>query len=145
MNVRATRRHGDLLSKIDEQRAALHRVHGMVEHIEDRMEDIDGASRGELDAIKSKCDATHNSVMSLQNLSKQLMSFIINFPREIRDLLHNVVQADWRTYQAVLQIQARLAHSPSSLHASNIHFTNAIGEYRVRAFQFCFIFKRSGF
>ena len=142
MNVRATRRHGDLLSKIDEQRATLHRVHGMVEHIEDRMEGIDGTSRGELDAIKSKCNATHNSVMGLQHLSKQLMSFIINFPREIRDLL---VQSDWRTYQAVLQTQARLAHSPSSLHASNIHFTNALGEYRVRAFQSCFVFKQSGF
>ena len=38
INVRTERRHGDLLSKIDEQRAALHRVNGMVEHIEDRME-----------------------------------------------------------------------------------------------------------
>ena len=145
MNARATRHHGDLLSKIDEQRAALYRVNSMVEHIEDRMEGIDGTSRGELNAIKSKCDATHNSVMSLQHLSKQLMSFVTNFPREIRDLLHNIVQADWRTYQAVLQIQARLAHSPSSLHASNIHFTNALGEYRVRAVQICIVSKRSGF
>lgn len=145
MNVRATRRHGNLLSKIDEQRAALHRVHGMIEHIEDRMEDIGGTSRGELEAIKSKCDAIHNSVMSLQHLTKHLMGFIINIPREIRDLLHNIVQADWRTYQAVLQIQARLAHSPSSLHASNIHFTNALGEYRVCAFQIYFVSKRSGF
>lgn len=145
MNAGATRLHGDLLSKIDEQRAALYRVKSMVEHIEDRIEGIDGTSRGEMNAIKSKCDATHNSVMSLQHLSKQLMSFIINFPREIRDLLHNIVQADWRTYQAVLQIQARLAHSPSSLHASNIHFTNALGEYRVCAVQICFVSKRSGF
>ena len=144
MNIRAERRHGDLLSKIDEQRAALHRVNGMVEHIEDRLEGIEGNSQGELNALKSKCDATHNSVMSLQHLSKHFLSFITNLPREIRDLLNNIVQADRRTYQAILQIQARLANSPSSLHASNIHFTNALGEYRVRAFHICFLSGRSG-
>ena len=122
MNVRAERRHGDLLSKIGEQRAALHRVDGMVEHIEDRLEGIDGNLKGELNAVKSKCDATHNSVLSLQHLSKHFLSFIMNFPQEIRDLLDNIVQADRRTYQAILQIQARLANSPSSLHGSNIHF-----------------------
>ena len=144
MNVRAERRHGDLLSKIGEQRAALHRVNGMVEHIEDRLEGIDGNLKGELNAVKSKCDATHNSVLSLQHLSKHFLSFIMNFPQEIRDLLDNIVQADRRTYQAILQIQARLANSPSSLHGSNIHFTNALGEYRVRAFLIRFVSRRSG-
>lgn len=145
MNVNAKRHHGDLLSKIDEQRTALHRVHSVVEHIEDRMVGIDRTSQGKMDAISSKCEATHTSVMSLQHITDQLMGFVINFPQEICDLIHNTVRADWRTYQAVLQIQASLAHSPSSLHASNIQFTNALGEYRVCAFQICFVSTRSGF
>ena len=135
LNVRAKQDHGDLISKIAEQRAALHQVHGMVEHIEDRMEDVEATSQAKLDAISSKSDATHASVMSLRNLAEQVMAFVGTFPREIRDLLYTIMQADWRTYQAVLQIQERLAHSPSSLHDSNIQFTNALGEYRVHTFR----------
>ena len=137
MNVQARRHHGDFLSKIDEQRTALNQVHGMVERIEDRMVGIDTTSQGKMDAISFKCEATHASVMSLQHITDQLINVVINFPQEIRDLLHNIVRTDWRTYQAVLQIQARLAHSPSFSHASNIQLTNALGEYRVRAFQIC--------
>ena len=145
INVKANRRHGDLVSKIDEQRVALHRAHGMVKHIQDRMVGIDGTSQGEMDAISSKCEATHASVMISQHLTEQLMRFVINFPREIRDLLHDIVQADRRTYQAVLQIKATIAHSLSSLHASNIQLTNALGEYRVGVFRIYFVSNRSGF
>ena len=135
MNVRVKRNHGDLISKIARQRAALHQVHGTVEHIEDRMEGVEATSQAKMDAISSESDATHASVMSLRNLAEQVMAFVGTFPREIRDLLYTIMQANWRTYQAVLQIQERLAHSPSSLHSSNIQFTNALGEYRVRTFR----------
>ncbi|KAL9117662.1 MAG: hypothetical protein Q9187_005799 [Circinaria calcarea] len=130
MDARAKQNHGDLISKIGEQRAALHQVHGMVEHIEHRMEGVEATSQAKLDDISSKSDATHASVISLRNLAEQVMAFVGTFPQEIRNLLYTIMQADWRTYQAVLQIQERLAHSPSSLHASNIQFTNALGEYR---------------
>ena len=136
MNVRVKRDHGDLISKIAEQRAALHQVHGIVEHVKDRMEGVEATSQAKLDAISSKSDATHASVISLRNIAEQIMAFVGTFPREIRNLLYTIMQADWRTYQAVLQIQERLAHSPSSLHASNIQFTNALGEYRVLTLRF---------
>ncbi|KAL9117597.1 MAG: hypothetical protein Q9187_005866, partial [Circinaria calcarea] len=136
MGARAKQNHGDLISKIAEQRAALHQVHGMVEHIEHRMEGVEATSQAKLDDISSKSDATYASVISLRNLAEQVMAFVGTFPQEIRNLLYTIMQADWRTYQAVLQIQERLARSPSSLHGSNIQFTNALGEYRELPYEY---------
>ena len=64
------------------------------------------------------------------------MGFVRTFPYEIRELLQSIVQADWRTYQAVLQIQERLARSPTTLHDSNIQFTNVLGEYRELPYEY---------
>ena len=134
INVRTKRDHGDLMSKIVENRAALNQVHGMIEHIENKMEGIEATSQAKLDAISSKSDATQLSITSLRSLGEQIMAYVRTFPDDIRDLLQKIVLADWRTYQAVLQIQNRLAQSPTSSHDSNIQFTNALGEYRVRTF-----------
>ena len=120
------------MSKIAEQRAAMHQVHESVEHIESRMEGVESNSR----AISSKVNETHLSVISLRCLGEQIKGFILTFPREIRELLQSIVQADWRTYQAVLQMQECLARSPTALHDSNIQFTNVLGEYRELPYEY---------
>lgn len=109
-----------------EQRAALHQVHSTVERIESRLNDVETTSRAKLDNISSKGDTLHRSENSLSSLAEQVKAFISSFPQEIRSLLYTIIQADWRTYQAILQIQERLAISRSGLHYSNIHFTNAL-------------------
>lgn len=130
MDSRAKREHGDLRAKVAENRAALQQVTGIAEGIKDSMEGIQTTTETRMDTIVSMIDATHTSVTSLRTLGEQIMSFIKTFPREMRDLLETVIKADWRTYRAVLQIQDRLAQSPSYLLESNIRFTNALGEYR---------------
>lgn len=124
------------MSKIAEQRAALHQVQGLVERLDDRMEGIKATSRATLNAISSQSNATHASIMSLRGLGEQIMGFISSFPKEIRDLLQGIMKSDWRTYQAILQIQQRLAQSPTSLHDSDIRFTNALGEYRELPYEY---------
>ena len=136
MHPTIKKNHGDLMSKIVEQRVALDQVHSKVERIQDRMEGIEATSHAKLDAILSKSDATQSSVMSLRDLMQQALAFFCTFSRDIRDLLYNIMQSDWRTYQAVLQIQERLARSPSSLLDSNIQFTNALGEYRELPYEY---------
>ena len=132
INTRTKQDHGTLMSKIAEQRATMHQLHQSVERIENRMEGVESSSR----ALSSKVDETHLSVTSLRSLGEQIMGFIRTFPHEIRDLLQSIVQADWRTYQAVLQIQERLARSPTALHDSNIQFTNVLGEYRELPYEY---------
>ena len=118
--------------KIAEQRATLHQVHDSIERIESKIEGVDSNCR----AILSKVDETQTSVMSLRSLGEQIMAFIRTFPQDMRDLLQSIMQADWRTYQAVLQIQERLARLPTSLHDSNIQFTNVLGEYRELPYEY---------
>ena len=120
------------MSKIAEQRATLHQVHDSIERIESKIEGVDSSCR----AILSKVAETQTSVMSLRSLGEQIMAFIRTFPQDMRDLLQSIMQADWRTYQAVLQIQERLARSPTSLHDSNIQFTNVLGEYRELPYEY---------
>lgn len=120
------------MSKIAEQRATLHQVHDSIERVESKMEGVDSSCR----AILSKVEETQTSVMSLRSLGEQIMAFIRTFPHDMRDLLQSIMQADWRTYQAVLQIQERLARSPTSLHDSNIQFTNVLGEYRELPYEY---------
>lgn len=136
MNIRTRQEHEDLISKVVENRAALQQVQGFVEQIEDRMEGMRATSQAKLDAISSKSDALQVSVMSLRDLGEQVMVFVRTFPREIRQLLNTFMQVDWRTYQAVLQIQERLSRSPTSLHDSNIKFTNVLGEYRELPYEY---------
>ena len=120
------------MSKIAEQRATLHHIHHSVECIEDRVEGVESNSR----AISTKVDETHLSVINLRSLGEQIVAFVRTFPHDVRDLLQSIMQTDWRTYQAVLQIQERLARSPTSLHESNIQFTNVLGEYRKLPYEY---------
>ncbi len=138
MNTQIKREHSDLMTKVAEHRAGLHQVQKTVDNIEGRMEGIETARHDEFKAVSSKAEETQSSLTSLRNLGEQIMSFIRTFPQEIRDLLQSIVQSDWRTYQAVLQIQDRLARAPSSLHDFNIRFVNALGEYRELPYEhFC--------
>ena len=132
INTRTKQEQGTLMSKIAEQRVALHQVHEAVERINNRIQKEQDISR----ALCSKVDETHLSLTSLRSLGEQIMVFVRTFPYEIREMLQSIVQADWRTYQAVLKIQERLARSPSSLHDSNIQFTNVLGEYRELPYEF---------
>ena len=132
IDKRTKQQHGNLMSKIAEQRATLHHIHHSVECIENRMEGVESNSR----AISSKVDETQLSVMSLRSLGEQIMAFVRTFPHDVRHLLQSIMQVDWRTYQAVLQIQERLARSPTSLHESNIQFTNVLGEYRELPYEY---------
>ena len=136
INMRSRQGHDNLMSKVVETRAALRHVHRVVENMEGKMEGIEEASRASFEAMSAKCNATAISILSLRNWGEQILAFLSTFSQEIRDLLHSIVQADWRTYQAVLHLQQRLAQSPISVHESHIRFTDALGEYRELPYDF---------
>ena len=132
INTRTKQEHGTLMSKIAQQRATMHQLHESVERIENRMEGVESNSR----ALSSKVDETHLSVTRLRSLGEQIIGFIRTFPHEIRDLLQSIVQADWRTYQAVLQRPERSSQSPTAWTADTIQFTNVLGEYRELPYEY---------
>ena len=133
MKSQITRDHDDLMSKFLDHRAALQNIHGIVQSIETRME---ATSNFHLKAMNYHNNVMNISVINLRSVGEQILSFLNYFPSEIRSLLQSIVRANRRTYQAVLQIQEHLSQSPTSLHDSNIRFTDALGEYRELPYEF---------
>ena len=136
MTLRSRQDHGLLMSKIIDNRTSLRKVHDVVETIENKMEGIEAACETKFSTMVTKFDAAYTSLISLKYVGEQILAFISTFTLEIRGLLHTITQTDWRTYQAVLQIQQCLARSPTCYHESNIRFTDALGDYKELPYEF---------
>ena len=135
-NLRANRQYEELESKVVEHTSALGQVKRSVGNVEYKMDKLVAVADANTKAIADRIEATNTSVVSLRTLGYQLMGLLQTFPRDIRDALQKVMQADWRTYQAVLRIQEHLARSPSHISESNIQFTNVLGEHSSLPYQY---------
>lgn len=124
------------MSEVAEQRATVLRVQNQVETLKENMSEERIATRARLDAISLDTNATQASVKSLRTLTEQITSYIRTFPQNVRDSLQAPMQSNWQMYQVLLRIQQSISRAPTSLHASNIHFTNALGEYRELPYEF---------
>ena len=122
--------------KIAEHRATVLHVQKQVESLKDNMTEEGTATRARLDAISSDTNATQASVTNLRTLAEQITVYIRTFPQNVRDALQGPMQSNWQMYQILLQIQRATSRAPTSLHASNIRFTNALGEYRELPYEF---------
>ncbi|KAL8880392.1 MAG: hypothetical protein Q9198_002189 [Flavoplaca austrocitrina] len=119
------------LEQIDEQvRAASGQAQSAAQRLNDMMDNTAHKTEAQLHDLSIKVNLSNASIVNLRNIADQVMSFVKTFPQEIRDRLQAITQADWRTYQAVLQIQNDISRTPNALLESNIQFTNALGEYR---------------
>ena len=136
MNTRATKEHGDLMSKIAQQRASLQGIQNQVEQLKDGLNDQAAANRARLDAISSTTDATQASVLGLRSLGDQIMQYISTFPRDIRDLLRKILRSNWQIYQVLLLLEAKIAPNPTMLLGSNIRFEDALGVYTELPYEF---------
>ena len=119
-----------------EHTSALGQAQKSVGNVEHKMDKLVSVGDANTKAITDKIEVLDTSVVSLRTLGYQLMDFLKTFPRDIRDKLQKIMQADWRTYQAVLRIQEHLARSPSSLNESNIQFTNGLGEFTSLPYEY---------
>ena len=136
MNARTKQEHGDLLSKIAEHRAAMTTTQKSVELLNDKVSQEGADIRGRLDAISNKVDATHVSIISMQSLGGKILYYIRTFPTEVRGLLQTIMWNNWQMYQVLLQIQQNTSRAPTALHASNIRFTNVLGEYKELPYEY---------
>ena len=136
MNTRATKEHGDLMSKIALQRASLQHIQTQVEHLKDGLNDRAAADRARLDAISSTIDATQASVLSLRCLGNLIIRHITKFPRDIRDLLRKILRSNWQIYQVLLLLETNITPNPTMLLGSNIKFEDALGVYTELPYEF---------
>lgn len=100
------------------------------QNLKDAMDIRANESKACIRTLSAQIHTSNTSIANLTTIWDQILSFVKTFPQEIRGRLQAITQADWRTYQAVLRLQDSISATPTSLHESNIHFTNALGEYR---------------
>ena len=136
MNSRTAREHGDLMSKIAEHRATVLHVQNQLDSLKVNVIEEGTATRASLNAISSDTNATQTSVTNLRTLTEQIAGYIRTFPQNVRDALQAPMQSNWQMYQVLLQIQQAVSRAPTSLHTSNIRFTNALGEYRELPYEY---------
>lgn len=136
MNSRIAREHGELLSKIAEHRTTLAHVQKQVESLKDNMIEERTATGARLDAISSDTNATQASVTDLRTIAEQITGYIRTFPQNVRDALQAPMQSNWQMYQILPKIQQAISRGPTSFCASNIRFTNALGEYRELPYEY---------
>ena len=121
----------------DEQlRAASGQAECAAQRLNDTMDNTAHKIEARLQDLSTKVDLSNTSIVNLKNIADQVVSFVKTFPQEIRDRLHAMTQADWRTYQAILQIQNDISRTPNALLESNIQFTNALGEHRSLPYEY---------
>ena len=122
--------------KIAEHRAIVLDVQMQLESLQVNVIEEGTATRARLDAISSDTNATQASFTSLRTLAEQTAGYLRAVPQKFRDALQAPMQHNWQMYQVLLQIQQATSRTPTSLNASNIRFTNALGEYRELPYEY---------
>ncbi|KAL8916910.1 MAG: hypothetical protein Q9208_008274 [Pyrenodesmia sp. 3 TL-2023] len=136
MSYRAEEEYKVAKARDEEHKAATGQVQSAIQGLEDTMEITATATQASMQTLSDKLNAANTSLHTLKTVGDQILSFVKTFPKEIRDCLQAITQADRRTYQAVLQIQDHISHTPSFLHESNIQFTNVLGEHRSLPYEY---------
>ena len=143
-----------MISKAAEHRAVLHKVRDKIALVEEKVSRAEGVfdkrfgdiennmSRARescdhrFDEIGAKLEDAKTSVMSLRSTGEQILRCLGTFPQEMRELLQNIVRANWHMYQVLLNIQQSTSRSPTGLLESNIRFEDALGDSRELPYEY---------
>ena len=136
MNARMKQEQKDLHSKIAEHKTKLEQVEASIENLESNISQKTAAVCERLDTITEKSIATQISMLSMRHIRDQIMAYIRTFPKEGIELLKTVIKNNAQIYQTLMQIQHSVSRAPSSLQASNLRFTNVLGEYRELPYEY---------
>ena len=126
----------DLHCKIIEHRTKLEQVQASIENLEGNISQKTAAVCERLNTISEKANAMQLSVLSMRHFRDQIMAYVRIFPKEGIELLKTVIKNNAQIYQTLMQIQHSVSRAPSSLQASNLRFTNVLGEYRELPYEY---------
>jgi len=129
MSTAQNQGHNDLMARITEHRAVLHRVEKLVNDVDKRTV---GAEQ-KLDIIVGKTYQVQASVVHLRSVGHQILAFLAAFPLEMQGYLQAVLQSNWQIYQTVLRIEREIPKSPENV---NIHIEDALGDIISLPYQY---------
>ena len=90
----------------------------------------------EQNRLSSRVASIDSSLLSLRNLSSQILYFIATFPMEIRDKLIRIIHQNNRVYSILLQIQGGITVSSTWKSESNIKFEDFLGRTRDLPYEY---------
>ena len=147
--------HNELLRNIEEHRSRLQRISREVEEVKDEVvqsrqsaateiknlgtdvhSKLDGISRTTAELAQSVSSvslgmsSTQDSILSFRNTGSQILTFLRNFPADIRKLLQTIIRTNMQMYYVLLKIDGKVSASPSLLNQTNIRFEDALGVVR---------------
>lgn len=100
-----------------------------------QMDEFTESTNSRLDSISSSTKSLQTSVLSLRDIGQQVINFLETFPKEIRELLHKILQMNFQIYSLLLHSQSNIGTSPTLLLESNIRFEDALGRVRELPYQ----------
>ena len=136
MSSRSKKEHEDLITDVADTRAGVNRLYEELGHLSNDLRNADTAGREKFEAVFAKADATQASITRLRSLGEQVMGYVGQFPKEIREFLRTILQSNWQIYRVLLQVQQNISHSPTGLLDSNIKFEDALGEYKELPYEY---------
>ncbi|ERF68437.1 hypothetical protein EPUS_03755 [Endocarpon pusillum Z07020] len=136
LSSRSKKEHEDLMTDVTDTRAGVNRLSEELGHLSNDLLKADTAGREKLEAVFAKADATQASIARLRSLGEQVMGYVGQFPKEIREFLRTILQSNWQIYRVLLQVQQNISHSPTGLLDSNIKFEDALGEYKELPYEY---------
>ena len=126
MNHRTEQEYSASKVRDEEHRAAIRQVQSAV-----------GTAATETESgLQTISNRINSSILGLKSIVDTIQDFVDTLPQGIRNRLQEITQANGRTYQILLQIQQHISSSPTSVHESDIKFTNALGEHRSLPYEF---------
>ncbi|KAL3421762.1 hypothetical protein PVAG01_05918 [Phlyctema vagabunda] len=95
------------------------------------MEDVLGG----LERLSTSARSVETTVLNLRDTGQQILQFIGDFPREIRDLLQKIIRTNLQLYYLILRSQNNIAKVPTMLLESNILFEDALGRTQTLPYE----------
>ncbi|KAL8851133.1 MAG: hypothetical protein Q9221_003936 [Calogaya cf. arnoldii] len=109
--------------------AKIDRTASKIDAMNVKIEETTDTTHDKIDRLSTKVEHVQTSVSSTRSVAKQVFDFLISFSREAQETMRAIIQSNWQIYRILLEVQDRVAQTPTGLLNSNIKFENALGEY----------------
>lgn len=129
LSAKVNQQHQDLQCNTMNYGAKIDRTASKIDAMNVKIEETNDTTHNKIDRLSTKVEQVQTSVSSARSVAKQVFDFLVSFSREAQEIMRAIIQSNWQIYRVLLEVQDRVAQTPTGLLNSNIKFENALGEY----------------
>lgn len=129
LSAKVNQQHQVLQCNTVKHGAKIDQTASKIDAMNARIEETNDTTHDKIDRLSTKVEQVQTSVSSVRSVAKQAFDFLVSFSREAQETMRATIQSDWQIHRVLLDVQDRIAQTPTGLLNSNIKFENALGEY----------------